>query len=117
MTLYDDSLTQLLTAIANHPSIQAFKSIEKQMQEHPELQALAFEMKKNQQDAVLFKQIEKERAANQSGKLAETIEEELENHPLVEDYREKMQDASDLIQYITKTIEEKVNKEVGDVQS
>ena len=34
------------------------------------------------------------------------IQHELENLPIVQDYRQKMQDASDLIQYVTKSIEE-----------
>ena len=40
------------------------------------------------------------------------MEKELVDSPLVQDYRNKMQDASDLLQYVTKTLEEKINKEL-----
>ncbi|MBA2795184.1 YlbF family regulator [Streptococcus porcinus] len=117
MTLYDNSLKQLLDTIEKHPSVQAYKQIDEQMKENPELTALAFEMKKNQQKAILFDKIEKKQAAEQSLTLAENLEENIIDQPLVTEYREKMQDASDLLQYITKTIEEKINKEVRNDQS
>ncbi|VTS26368.1 membrane protein [Streptococcus pseudoporcinus] len=117
MTPYDNSLKQLLAIIEKHPSVQAFKLIDNQMKENPELTALAFDMKKNQQNAILFDKIEKKGAAKQSLTLAENLEETIIDQPLVAEYREKMQDASDLLQYITKTIEEKINKEVRNDQS
>lgn len=39
--------------------------------------------------------------------------ESLDKLPIVQDYRAKMQDASDLLQYVTKTLEEKINEELG----
>lgn len=70
-------------------------------------------MKRYQQDALLFKKIDKEKAATVSASRAKELEDRLSHQPLlIDDYREKMQDASDVIQYITKRIEDQLNKEL-----
>ena len=76
------------------------------------LSHLAGQMKAYQQEAVLFQKIEKQRAYEEAGEQADLIQHELENLPIVQDYRQKMQDASDLIQYVTKSIEERINEEL-----
>ncbi|HFJ4920064.1 TPA: hypothetical protein ACGUQO_001309 [Streptococcus pyogenes] len=48
----------------------------------------------------------KEKAATVSASRAKELEDRLSHQPLIDDYREKMQDASDVIQYITKRIED-----------
>ena len=50
--------------------------------------------------------------AEEAGEQADLIQHELENLPIVQDYRQKMQDASDLVQYVTKSIEERINEEL-----
>ena len=52
-------------------------------------------MKAYQQEAVLFQKIEKQRAYEEAGEQADLIQHELENLHFVQDYRQKMQDASD----------------------
>ncbi len=69
-------------------------------------------MKRYQQDALLFKKIDKEKAATVSASRTKELEDRLSHQPLIDDYREKMQDASDVIQYITKRIEDQLNKEL-----
>lgn len=69
-------------------------------------------MKRYQQDALLFKKIDKEKAATVSASRAKELEDRLGHQPLIDDYREKIQDASDVIQYITKRIEDQLNKEL-----
>lgn len=59
------------------------------------------------------KKIDKEKAATVSASRAKELEDRLSHEPLlIDDYREKMQDASDVIQYITKRIEDQLNKEL-----
>lgn len=69
-------------------------------------------MKRYQQDALLFKKIDKEKAATVSASRSKELEDRLSHQLLIDDYREKMQDASDVIQYITKRIEDQLNKEL-----
>ena len=58
-----------------------------------------------------FKKLEKQRAYEEAGEQADLIQHELEI-AYCQDYRQKMQDASDLIQYVTKSIEERINEEL-----
>ncbi|AND80491.1 YlbF family regulator [Streptococcus pantholopis] len=114
MRQFEESVEKLLAAVRKHDSVQAFQKAEQHVKELPELERLAHKMKAYQQDAVLFQKIEKDQAASQAGYKADELEQELSRLPVVQDYREKMQDASDLLQYITKTLEEKINKELID---
>ncbi|KHD44638.1 YlbF family regulator [Streptococcus hongkongensis] len=114
MTHYQESLNQLIEAIENHSSIKDFKAISQNSQFLEKYKKDAYLMKFNQQNALLFNKFEKTNAAKQSEMEARKLQDSLENQLLIDDYRQKMQDASDLIQYVTKTIEEKINKEMKD---
>lgn len=117
MTNYDDALNQLVDKIQNHQSVSEFKVIEKKINENPLYSKQIYQMKKNQQNAFLFKQVEKNKAEKMAINVATKIKENIEDQPIVEDYRDKLQNASDLLQYITKSIEDKVNEEFIDEQS
>lgn len=114
MTNYEEAVKQLVEAIKNHDSVKEFQMIEQKIKQLPELEYLAHDMKAYQQEEVLLKKIEKMKAAQAAGSQAEQIEDQLSKMPIVQDYRDKMQDASDLLQYITKTLEDKINKELRD---
>lgn len=114
MIHYQESLKQLIEAVENHSSIKDFKAISQNNQFLEKYKNDAYLMKLNQQNALLFEKFEKTNAAKQSNIQARKLQDSLEDQPLINDYRQKMQDASDLIQYVTKTIEEKINKEIKD---
>lgn len=114
MTHYQESLNQLIEAIENHSSVKDFKAINQNTQFLEKYKNDAYLMKLNQQNALLFDRFEKCNAAKQSDREARKMQDSLEDQPLIDDYRQKMQDASDLIQYVTKTIEDKINKEIKD---
>ena len=99
---------ELIDLLKHHEAVLAFQEAEKAIGQIPQISSLAGQMKAYQQEAVLFQKIEKQRAYEE----ADLIQNELENLPIVQDYRQKMQDASDLIQYVTKSIEEKINEEL-----
>ena len=102
-------LAQLIHA---HPSVGAFQEVKARMADLPELQHLVHEMKDHQQDAVFFKKIAKDRAFEEADQEAARLEDDITRLPIVNEYREKMQDASDLLYYVTKGIEEAVNREI-----
>ena len=79
---------ELIDLLKHHEAVLAFQEAEKAIGQIPQISSLAGQMK------------------------ADLIQNELENLPIVQDYRQKMQDASDLIQYVTKSIEEKINEEL-----
>ena len=60
-----------------------------------------------------IQKIHKEKAAKQAGDKADVLSQTLETSPLVADYRQKMQDASDLLQYVTQRLEDRINEELG----
>ena len=103
---------ELIDLLKHHEVVLAFQEAEKAIGQVPQISHLAGQMKAYQQEAVLFQKIEKQRAYEEAGEQADLIQNELENLPIVQDYRQKMQDASDLIQYVTKSIEERINEEL-----
>ena len=114
-TLHQDfqkAKEELIDLLKHHEAVLAFQEAEKAIGQIPQISDLAGQMKSYQQEAVLFQKIEKQRAYEEAGEQADLIQNELENLPIVQDYRQKMQDASDLIQYVTKSIEERINEEL-----
>lgn len=98
--------------LKHHEAVLAFKKAGGIYWTDSSDQRLPGQMKAYQQEQVLFQKIEKQRAYEEAGEQADLIQHELENLPIVQDYRQKMQDASDLIQYVTKSIEERINEEL-----
>lgn len=110
--MLEQRLNELTGLLASHDSVIAFKKAEEKINEIPELKELSGEMKAYQQEAVLFEKIGKPQAQQATGKQADQIASELSDLPIVQDYRDKMQDASDLLQYVTQSIQEKLNEEL-----
>lgn len=113
MSSFEEALEHLTALLREHDSVKAYQAADKKMKSLPELSRLAYKMKAYQQDAVLFQRIEKTKAQKEADKQAEKLGKDLDGLPIVEDYRLKMQDASDLLQYVTKTLEDRINEELG----
>ena len=102
---------ELIDLLKHHEAVLAFQELRRPLDRY--LKSVIYgQMKAYQQEAVLFQKIEKQRAYEEAGEQADLIQHELENLPIVQDYRQKMQDASDLVQYVTKSIEERINEEL-----
>lgn len=114
MSNYEEAVERLLEVIKKHDSVIEFQKAEEKIKDFPELDSLVKEMKAYQQEAVLFQKIDKTVAEKTAGMQADQLQEELSELPIVKDYRDKMQDASDLIQYITNSLEMKINEELSD---
>lgn len=112
MSELEQALNTLKSALNKHESVEEFKLAQAKIKELPDLALLSGKMKAFQQEAVLYDKIGKPKAASQSANQADQLEHRLSDLPIVADYREKLQDASDLLQYVTKSIEEKVNEEL-----
>ena len=112
MSKYDQAVDKLVQAIQKHDSVQEFQKVEQKIKTFPELDSLVDDMKAYQQEAVLFHKIDKAHAEKKAGEQADQLQEELSDLPIVKDYRAKMQDASDLVQYITNSLETKINEEL-----
>lgn len=112
MSKYDQAVDKLVQAIQKHDSVQEFQKVEQKIKTFPELDSLVDDMKAYQQEAVLYHKIDKLVAEKAAGKQADQLQKDLSDFPIVKDYRNKMQDASDLVQYITKNLETKINEEL-----
>ena len=110
MTDLERATKKLASQLQNHPSVLAYQKAEEQLEELPED---VIQMKAYQQAFVLYQKIHKEKAAKQAGDKADVLSQTLETSPLVADYRQKMQDASDLLQYVTQRLEDRINEELG----
>ena len=113
MSNYDQAVEKLLQAVRKHDSVVEFQKAEEKIKDFPELENLVKDMKAYQQEAVLFHKIDKTCAEKEAGAQADQLREELSELPIVKDYRAKMQDASDLVQYITNSLEAKINEELS----
>ncbi|WP_164683973.1 YlbF family regulator [Streptococcus hyointestinalis] len=113
MTDLERATKKLTCQLQHHPSVLAYQKAEEQLEELPELKEDVVQMKAYQQAFVLYQKIHKEKAAKQAGDKADVLSQTLETSPLVADYRQKMQDASDLLQYVTQRLEDRINEELG----
>ncbi|MFC3932594.1 YlbF family regulator [Streptococcus dentapri] len=109
MANLEQAIRELQALLSQHESVEAFREVQAKVDQLPELNQLAHDMKAYQQEAVLFEKLEKNQAADQ-------LAQELSELPLVQDYRAKMQDVSDLLQYVTKSLEDKINEELSNGQ-
>ena len=107
---WEEETEKLANLLKNHVSVQAFSEVKARMDSLPEIQDKVGEMKQYQQEAVFFDKIEKEQAYMQADEEAIRLQDDLTDLPIVVEYRQKMQDASDLLYHVTKAIEEGINK-------
>ncbi|MDR0920874.1 MAG: YlbF family regulator [Lactobacillales bacterium] len=106
------ALEELLKLIDEDPAIREFKEIQAVVTKNSNLTELVEEMKKAQQDAVKFAHYGKPEAQRQALALADQKKEAFDTHPLVVTYRERLIEANDLLQHITKQIESEVNEAI-----
>ncbi|MCF0240173.1 MAG: YlbF family regulator [Streptococcus gallolyticus] len=109
----ETGIKALQKAIENHESVVAFRDIEHEVKDNQVFARKVRRMKQHQQEAVLFDKIGKRTAAKLALGKADMIEEELLSVPIIQEYRARMQDASDLMQYVTGVLEDKINEELG----
>ncbi|MGX7199551.1 YlbF family regulator [Enterococcus nangangensis] len=107
-----DLLQQLTTKLGENELITRYQSLAKQVAEHQKLQALEEEIKAAQKNAVNFEHYEKPAAAKAERARADQLTTEFNNHPLVIAYRESLYEANELLHYLTRLIEEQVNREL-----
>ena len=109
---YEQALAALLTQVSQHPTILAFQAAEKRLKAAKELYALEVEMKDLAKQAVLFKKIDKVKAYQETMARSKVIESELNDAPLIVEYRRKLVAANDLLQHLLQRLESQINEEL-----
>lgn len=103
------TLEQLLTLLDQSEVIQEYKKIEAKVQDHQGLVVLVEEIKAYQKEAVKAAHYGKPEAEKQAIKKADELTATFDEHPLVVRYRQRLIEANDLLQHVTKLLERNVN--------
>lgn len=101
---------QIQSLILELDYVQEFQALEKEIFEDNALLESYKKMKELQKEATLFKKMGKVNAFKETSQKARRIEDKLKENPKVGEYFQKMQDVSDLLQYLTHEIEERFNE-------
>lgn len=102
---------KLIEMIETHPDIIRYKKIEKLINEHQELKDKFNELKAIQKQLVNAKQIQKKEAILYFEKQYQELLDTIENYPLMSEYLALQNDINDMLQEITKIIEEGIEED------
>lgn len=103
------ALDMLGKSLLENEIIQNYRQAEKRVNNHAGLAKLIDQIKVEQKNAVNFAHYGKPEAEKIAIKKADSLTTEFNEHPLVIHYRECLFEANELVQYITNSIETKVN--------
>ena len=109
---YDQALAALLAQVSQHPAVLAFQAAEERLKAAEDLYALEVEMKVLAKEAVLYKKIDKVKAYQETMARSKFFEAQLNESPLIMDYRRKLVVANDLLQHLLQTLESQINEEL-----
>ncbi|GEK31316.1 MAG: RicAFT regulatory complex protein RicA family protein [Kurthia sp.] len=98
--------------IANTEEVEFFKRAEAQINENQKVREKIASLKSLQKQAVNFQHYSKERALNLVEGKIEAIEKELDEMPIVEEFKNSQVDVNDLLQLVSNTIANNVTNEV-----
>ena len=109
---YEATLTLFLSELAKHPTVIDFQTAESLLKNSTELYTLEVEMKALAKDAILYKKIGKERAYQETIERSKVIEAQLNDEPILIDYRRKLTAVTELLQYLLQNLETQINEEL-----
>ncbi|MGX7049470.1 YlbF family regulator [Pseudolactococcus piscium] len=109
---YDLTVNSLLSKLAQHPTVIQFQAAESKLKATSALYALEVEMKALAKDAVLYKKIGKVKAYQETMARSKVVEAQLNNEPILIDYRRKMTAANELLQHLLQNLETQINEEL-----
>ncbi|GAB2026794.1 YlbF family regulator [Lactovum odontotermitis] len=101
-----DALVKLMREL---DYVQAFQKAEVLLREDGAVWVDYEKMKDLQKEAVLYNKLGKSQAFKETSQAAQRIEKSLKTSLLVQDYSARMEDVNDLLQYVTREIERKVD--------
>jgi len=98
--------------IANTPEVEFFKKAEAQINENQQVRERIASLKSLQKQAVNFQHLGKEKALKMIEDKIAKIEEEINDIPVVQQFKESQGDVNDLLQLISNTIANNVTNEI-----
>lgn len=106
----EEAKQQIIQCLKQEPSVQFYQQLEKQIQAHNGLQRAQEQLEEAQKQRANALHVDKPKAARAWEEKANTYQVYIDTHPLVEAYREAIQDAEALLVQLTKYIEQKMNQ-------
>ena len=98
--------------IANTPEVEFFKKAEAQINENQQVRERIASLKSLQKQAVNFQHLGKEKALKMIEDKIAKIEEEINDIPVVQQFKESQGDVNDLLQLVSNTIANTVTNEI-----
>ena len=103
---------QLAKMIAESEEVDFFKKAEAKIHENEKVRELIASIKSLQKQAVNFQHYEKTEALKKTEEKIEQLEKELDDIPIVQQFKESQIDVNDLLQIVANTISNTVTDEV-----
>ncbi|MBS4207522.1 RicAFT regulatory complex protein RicA family protein [Bacillus sp. FJAT-50079] len=103
---------ELAKMIAETEEVDFFKRAEAQINENQKVREMIASIKSLQKQAVNFQHYDKERALNLVEAKIENLEKELDEIPIVQEFKQSQVDVNDLLQLVTSAISNKVTDEI-----
>lgn len=100
----------LANRINNLEIVKDYQTIEKQIHSNKTIENKMKNLKKQQKQSVNFQNYGKDNAFQQSENQIHHIEDEINQLPIVEEFRSAQYDANDLLQMMIKTMEDRLNE-------
>ncbi|MBO8155154.1 MAG: RicAFT regulatory complex protein RicA family protein [Bacillaceae bacterium] len=103
---------KLAKMLANIEEIDRFKQLEAKLNQNDKVQLLIKKIKALQKQAVNFQHYGKTEALNKVEKELDRLEKELDDIPIVQEFKESQVIINDILQMITNTIAREVTNEI-----
>lgn len=117
MTLYTkkdivEKARELAKMIAETEEVDFFKRAEEQINENAKVSNLINQIKALQKQAVNFKHYEKHEALKQTEAKIDALQAELDDIPIIQEFRDSQMEVNDLLQLVAHTISNQVTNEI-----
>lgn len=113
---------KLAALISRSAEVEFFKRAEQQIKKNSKVNSMIAEIKRLQKQAVHFEHYKKEKALKETELKIEKLTNELDQIPIVQEFKQSQKEVNDLLQMITTVISNTVTDEIiqstgGDVLS
>ncbi|WP_107942319.1 RicAFT regulatory complex protein RicA family protein [Metasolibacillus fluoroglycofenilyticus] len=103
---------EIANMIANTEEVEFFKKAEAQINENQFVREKIASLKTLQKQAVNFQHLGKEKALNMIEGKIEAIEQEIDEIPVVQQFKQSQMDVNDLLQLVSNAIANEVTNEI-----
>lgn len=107
-----DEARQLAKMVADTDEVSFFKQAEEKVNRNEKVQQLISDIKKHQKQAVNLQHYGKPEALKKAEARLEALEKELNEIPIIQEFKQSQTDVNDLLQLIASTVSNKVTDEI-----